>query len=110
MMVNVASRSRQIAVLRAVGATKSQIARLVLIEAMVLGLLGCVVGVALGMHTAYTDGVLTERMLGLPMPWVAPWGRVIAAGAITWTICVAAGIGPALRAARGNVIGALQSS
>ncbi len=110
MMVNVASRSRQIAVLRAVGATKSQIARLVLIEAMVLGALGCIVGVLLGMHAAYSDGVLTERMIGFPIPWVAPWSRVVLAVSVTWLICMAAGIAPALRAARSNVIGALQAS
>ncbi|MCB9850935.1 MAG: ABC transporter permease [Phycisphaerales bacterium] len=110
MMVNVASRSRQIAVLRAVGATKSQIARLVLAEAMVLGVIGCTVGVLLGMHAAHADNTVVGRALGIAFPWTVPWPRVIIAVALTWIICVVSGIGPALRAARSNVIGALQSS
>ena len=40
MMVSVHMRTRQIAVLRAVGAVKSQIIRLILAEAATLGLLG----------------------------------------------------------------------
>jgi ABC-type antimicrobial peptide transport system permease subunit len=110
MMVNVASRSRQIGVLRAVGATKSQIARLVVAEAMVLGVIGCVVGVLLGMHAAHADGVVVSKMLGFEFPWVLPWPRVLLAAGLTWLVCVVSGIAPALRAARGNVIAAIQGS
>lgn len=110
MMVNVASRARHIATLRAVGATKSQIARMVIGEAMVLGVLGCVVGILLGFHMAHSDGLVWTRCFGIAFPWVVPWPRVILAGGITWLICVLAGIGPALRAARSNVIDALQTA
>jgi len=107
MMVNVTSRSRPIAILRAVGATKSQIARLVLVEAMVLGVLGCAFGVALGVQSSYSANTLTDRMIGIPVPLTIPWARVIAAVLITWTICVVSGIGPARRASRNNIIDAM---
>lgn len=107
MMVNVTSRSRPIAILRAVGATKWQIARLVLAEAMVLGLLGCAVGVALGIHAAASTNLLTDRMIGIPVPLTVPWDRVIGAVILTWVICVLSGIGPAMRASRNNIIDAM---
>src|SRR5205807_1036368 len=44
MMANVASRRREIAVLRAVGTTQSQILRMVIGEALILALLGSVMG------------------------------------------------------------------
>ena len=110
MMVNVTSRSRQLATMRAVGATKSQIARLVLCEAAVLGLLGSGVGVLLGLHSAYSTNALTTRLIGIEIPWAVPWQRVLAAVILTWLVCLLAGIGPALRASRNNVIEALQTA
>ena len=107
MMVNVTSRSRPIAILRAVGATKGQIARLVLVEAMVLGVLGCAIGVVLGVQSAVATNTLTERLLGLPMQLAVPWTRVIGAVVVTWTICVVSGIAPARRASRNNIIDAI---
>lgn len=108
MMVNVISRSRQIAIMRAVGATKSQIARLVLVEALVLGVLGAVVGVLLGIHAAASENVLTLRLIGFEVPMAIPWPRVAAGLALTLAVCLLAGIAPALRASRSNVIDAMQ--
>jgi putative ABC transport system permease protein len=49
----VAQRSRELALLRAIGASRRQVSRSVLLEALVLGLLGSTVGLALGMGLAY---------------------------------------------------------
>jgi hypothetical protein len=107
MIVNVNSRSRQIAVLRAVGATRGLIARGVLVEALVLGVLGTLLGLALGMHAARSEQVLFDRFVGIQISWVAPWGRIGMAVAVTCVICLLAGIAPAVRAARRNIAGSL---
>src|SRR4051812_36887742 len=49
----VAQRSRELALLRAIGASRRQVSRSVLLEALVLGLLGATVGLGLGMGLAY---------------------------------------------------------
>ncbi len=49
----VAQRSRELALLRAIGASRRQVSRSVLLEALVLGLLGSTVGLGLGMGLAY---------------------------------------------------------
>ena len=110
MMVNVNTRSRQIAVLRAVGATKSQIVRLVLAEALALGTLGSAMGVTLGLHSAASVNTLSAKLLGFETASVVPWGQVAAAVLLTLVICLAAGIGPARHAARNNIVDAMSAT
>jgi ABC-type antimicrobial peptide transport system permease subunit len=110
MTANVASRTREIAMLRAVGATKWQIVRLVIGEALVLGTLGSVLGVALGLHAAHGMNVMTVAIWGYKPDWTIPWDLVVPGILFTMTVCLIAGIIPARRAARNNVIDALQTT
>lgn len=110
MMVNVQIRSRQLAVLRAVGALKSQIVRLVLAEAITLSLIGSVTGVALGVHEAYTRNRLVMGVLGMAEEFIIPVGSVLLGVLVTVLICLIAGIGPARFAARNNIVEAMQVS
>jgi len=110
MMANVASRTRQLAVLRAVGATRSQIARLVIGEALVLGAVGSSLGLVLGVHAAYGVNELTHRIWGFPLRFALPWGFVAGAIGLTVGVCLIAGLLPARRAARNNVVAAMQTA
>ncbi|MCH7720836.1 MAG: FtsX-like permease family protein [Planctomycetes bacterium] len=110
MTVNVTSRTREIAVMRAVGATKSQIVRLVLTEAMSLGTVGCILGVVLGMHTARSMNRLTTQLVGFEPMYTVPWMHVGVGVVFTFLICLIAGIAPARHAARNNIIAAIQSA
>jgi ABC-type lipoprotein release transport system permease subunit len=110
MMANVVSRTRQIAMLRAIGATREQITRLVMGEALVLGILGCLLGVALGLHMAESMSEMTERIWGYQAVWTIPHDLVSAAIGFTLGVCLVAGLIPALRASRSNVIDALQAT
>lgn len=110
MMANVVSRTRQIAMLRAIGATREQITRLVMGEALVLGLLGCLLGLGLGLHLAYSMNAITLAIWGYEAKWSIPTDLVAAAIGFTMTVCLVAGLVPALRASRSNVIDALQAT
>ncbi len=110
MMVSVQIRSRQIAVLRAVGALRSQIVRLVLAESISLGLLGSVMGVALGLHEAYSDNRLSYALIGFKPPFTIPVSTLALGIALTLSVCLIAGIIPARHAARSNVIEAMQTT
>lgn len=109
MTVSVRIRARQIAVLRAVGALKSQVVRLVLAEAITLGLIGSVVGLALGFHQAYTDNRVTTELIGFHPEFIVPVGTVTLAVLLTVLVCLIAGIFPARHAARNNIIAAMQT-
>ncbi len=110
MTANVASRARQIATLRALGATQWQIVRLVIGEAVVLGALGSLLGLGLGLHAAASMNVMTRSIWGLAPQWTIPWDLVGLGTALTVGVCVIAGIAPARRAARSNIIDALQTT
>ncbi len=110
MTANVASRTRQIAIMRAIGATRGQVLRMVVGEALVLGLLGSGLGLALGLHLAWNTTTMTRRMWGFPIPFDVPWLFVGAAAAMTVGLCILAGILPARHAARTNIIDALHVS
>jgi putative ABC transport system permease protein len=109
MMVNVQSRARQIAVLRAVGAVKSQIVRLVLAEAITIGILGSLIGCGLGLHQAWNLNLITSSLIGVTLKFIVPFGTVAGSIALTIGICLSAGIGPARYAARNNIIEAMQT-
>lgn len=107
MTANVASRARQLAILRAVGATRGLVLRMVIGETLVLGLLGGLLGLALGMHLAWNVTTMTERMWGYAIRVQVPWPFVAAAVALSIALCIAAAVAPARHAARTNVIDAL---
>ncbi len=110
MMVSVQIRARQIAILRAVGAVKSQIIRLVLAEALALGLLGSVAGLALGLHEAYSENRVTAALIGFYPEFIIPVTTLIIGVGVTVLTCLLAGIIPARYAARSNIIAAMQTA
>jgi len=110
MMANVVSRSRQLATLRAVGATQWQVSRLIVGEVLVLGSLGCAVGIALGVHAAHSINTIVELIWGYHLTWTIPYYYIGTSIGFTFLVCLIAGLLPALRAARSNVIEALQTT
>jgi putative ABC transport system permease protein len=67
-LMTVAQRQKQMAVLRAIGATKRQVMSMVLREGLWFGILGSTLGVALGIGGAMMLTKLIGRMFGGSMP------------------------------------------
>ena len=107
MTANVTARAKQIAILRAVGATRGLILRMVIGEAAVLGLLGCAMGLTLGLHLAQNITHYVDRMWGFQVRMELPWGYMGLSAALTIGLCVLAGVIPARHAARTNITDAL---
>ena len=53
MSITVAQRTRELATLRTIGASRKQIRRAVLLEALVIGLIASIIGFFLGVGLAY---------------------------------------------------------
>jgi putative ABC transport system permease protein len=107
MMANVVARARQIAILRAVGATRGLILRMVLGEALVLGAIGVGMGLMLGLHLAHNELAVLDRIWGFRVDAVLPWGTLSVAVLVTLLLCALAGALPARYSARTNVVEAL---
>ncbi|WP_174567713.1 ABC transporter permease [Nocardia altamirensis] len=98
----VAQRLRELALLRAVGASRQQVGRSVVAEAFVIGLIGSAIGLAGGVGLAYgLSAVLNAFDLGLPTGSMAVLPRTIVVGLLVGLlVTMASAYAPARRAAR----------
>jgi putative ABC transport system permease protein len=109
MLVSVIQRTREIGLRKAVGARGRDIAAQFLIEAVVLGLVGGALGIALGFGLAQLGNVIFAVVLqaGHIQSIVTPGSLLLATG-VSISIGVLFGLLPALRAARLTPIQALR--
>jgi len=107
MAASVASQARQMAVLRAIGVTRGQLARIVIGEALALGLIGSAVGLALGIVLGRTSNFMTALLSGFHPEFAVPWAMIAAGAALATTLCLLAALIPARYAARSNVVSVL---
>ncbi|MFZ5828861.1 MAG: ABC transporter permease [Planctomycetota bacterium] len=100
-LMSIGERRRQLAIMRAIGATRSQIRRMVFGESVILGLLGTALGVVVGIGGAYVlSRALTDLMQVHQPPMritALPIGLALAFGLL---ISVLGAFMPARRAAR----------
>jgi putative ABC transport system permease protein len=106
MIMAVYERTKEIGVLKAVGAAPGQIRTLFVIEASLIGLLGGVIGTVLGWLLGKGLNVLILEILAwqeVPVRgtfFVVSWWLVVAALAFATLVGLLAGLYPAARAAR----------
>ncbi len=105
----VGQRTRELALLRIVGASRRQVFRSVLLEALLLGLAASLVGLGLGVLAAVgLEALLKGFGITLPTgPLVFASRTVIAALAVGVGVTVVSAIGPARRAVRIPPVAAL---
>ncbi|HWO43714.1 MAG TPA: ABC transporter permease, partial [Candidatus Eisenbacteria bacterium] len=108
LLASVLDRTREIGVLRAIGATRDQLRRVIVVEAGWMGLVGAVLGLLAGglmayHHVAYNTKVLT----GWTFQFYYPYGVAFFCLIATVFICLGAGYGPARRAASTRIVAAI---
>lgn len=106
----VAQRNRELALLRAVGASQKQVSRSVLFEAFVVGVIGGVVGLGIGIGLAALLKVLTSSASGLPQAplQISVWA-VLAALFVGVVVTMVSAWVPALRASKVPPVEAMRS-
>jgi len=95
-LMNVGERRRQLAVLRAIGATRRQVIRMLLLEGLMLGIVGTILGCAAGIGGAFALTRSMGQVYGAAMPAMhITMGPFVAAGILGPCVSLAAMFGPA---------------
>lgn len=108
LMMNIMQRQREIGVLRAIGASKRQIRIIIIVEAAITGLMGFILGLALGIYLSLTMVSSMHALTGYEISYVFPWSTAFISGSIAVVFSTAAAVIPARVAADTNIVEAVQ--
>jgi len=108
LAINVLERTREIGVLRAIGATRMQIRKLVLAESLLLGAAGAALGMLAGLALGYGLTAMLAAIMVPSMRFSFPLDGLIAAMAIALLMAVVASLLPARQAAGLRIVQALR--
>ncbi len=107
LVLSVVERTREIGMLRAVGALRRQIRSMVVLEALVIAVYGAVIGLVLGVWFAVAlQRTLTEQ--GIEVLDI-PWPQLVAFLVLAGVVGIMAALWPAFRAGRLNVLQAIST-
>lgn len=110
--VLVSQRAGELALFRAIGASRGQVVGVTLLQSLLMGIMGSVIGLFAGLGVAYFVGLLLGAFgadfsgTGLSIPSAA----IVAALAVGVIATVLAGLGPALRAGRVEPVAAMRAA
>ena len=112
IMASVRARRWELGVLRAVGLTRGGLARLVLAEAILVGVVACALSLAFGLTSAWcANGICTYIFYfgGLQPPLVVPWTKLLLGFSGTLALCLIAALVPAIATGKTEPAKLLQS-
>ncbi len=110
VMASIRARRWEIGVLRAIGVTRAQLFRLIVAEAVLIGLAACALSLAFGVMAGWCGTGISQHASffgGMSTPLVIPWVRLGLGFGFTLILCLAAALWPAASAARAEPLALL---
>jgi putative ABC transport system permease protein len=101
LFISVLQRRRQLGLLRAVGASRQQVLRSVLAEAVLMGLVGAILGLAIGIVLEwYLIDIIMLDESGFVIPMLIPWQEAGVVAGLALVLATLVGLWPAWQATR----------
>jgi len=108
LLISVAERQHELGVLRAIGGLRSQIRKLVLLEAAAISIVGVLIGAfAAVLLTEFLSHIVSVALTGYYMPFYFPWALVLSSVPLVAAASLVAAWWPARRAVRMQVTEAI---
>ena len=104
LTMGVVERIRELGVLRAIGLSRRQASRMVVVEAGLLGIVGAVLGIATGLVVGFLMLILSGVPVGLAG---IPWASILTAAVLGIAVSIAAAWWPARAASRVLIVRAM---
>lgn len=100
-MMLVSSKTREIGVMRSIGAKRKDILIIFLLQGMIIGVLGASVGTAVGLgYTYYAKETKMSWEGSIPLEVSFAWDKIIQTAVMSFSLAVGAAIYPAYRATK----------
>lgn len=104
LVLAVYERTREIGLIRAIGATRGQIRATVRYESVITSVIGGVLGIIVGVAFAW---IVNTRFAGLGITFSVPWTQLLVLLVVAIVVGVLAAILPARRAAKTDILEAI---
>ena len=112
VLSSVRARRWDMGVLRAIGITRFGLIRMILAEAVLVGLVACLLSLGFGVMAGYCGTGITRYTNlrgGMVTPLIIPWIKLMVGFSMTLALCSVAAIWPALAAGRAEPLTLLQA-
>lgn len=107
--ISVLERTKEIGILRSIGASKKDISRVFNAETVIVGLFAGVLGIGITLLLNIPVNMIIEKLSGVSGIAVLPWAGAVALIAISAFLTVVAGLIPSKMAAKKDPVEALRS-
>ena len=110
IIAEVNARRFELGVLRAVGASRGQLVRLICAQALIIALTACVLGTALGIQAAWGGREMNRRVVGIDLASAIPLGAITLAWVVAIVLALLAAAPSAIKLNRVSIRALLGSS
>ncbi len=107
LLINIMERIRELGMMRAVGLTRRQVTRMVLVEGLGIGVAATLIGAALGVLLVYLTSTFLE-VHSLTYHFEVAWTSLLCTGLFGLLVSIFASLAPASRAAKTRLTEALR--
>lgn len=103
IVAEINARRFELGVLRAVGASRGQLVRLICAQSILIAICACILGTALGIQNAWAAREINRQVIGIDLSSTLPMGAISLAWGVTIVLALAAAAPSAIKLNRSSI-------